>query len=842
VLLSAEPSSNPAHGARRAAHALALGGRAASLFLAVACCSLLLNGARSNSATADEPAVAAVFGGEIKPILTAKCGACHGADDPSGRVDFSRIGDQPSILRSRKLWRKAIAQLEAGTMPPQDEEPLTPDERNRLLAWLRPAAAAVDCANPANRDPGPALVRRLSLAEYNNTVRDLFGFEFNAADAVGMSDDAGAGNSFGNLAAALAMPPTLVDKYFAAADKVLDRLFCAELSSSIDGNIEERARIARETMFGVKSRAWSKPDAAVGPPEGVAPREAARQIARQFVRRAWRRSVESDEIEQLLKLYDLADRNGESYPRCVRLMLKGVLVSPNFLFRIEADGAPDGSQPVRRVDDHELAVRLSYFIWSSMPDDQLIELADQRLLTAPGPSNVAVKLSGKLIGVPNGNSPSSAERAFDGDSWTVYESNVSEGSWLGLDLGEPRVIKRVRYAGRPGDPRRMLNGKFQGSSTADFSADVVELASVDQPPENERYGALDVSAPQAVRYVRYLVPKEGWGNVAELEFWGLTPGTVLEQQVKRMLSDLKSRALTENFAANWLQIRNVALARPSTEFFPDYTPDVRKALYDETATFFDKLREEDRSLLEMLDADYTYLNEELAKFYKLPAVSGKEMRRVSLAPDSHRGGLLGMGSILSLTSHTSRTSPTLRGKWILDVLFGAPPPPPPAGVSVLKDEAEKGKEPQTFREKMSRHSADPACAACHTKMDPLGYALENYNAVGIWREADGARPLDTSGELPGGEKINGAGQLKELIHKRQDQFVTNLAEQMLVYALGRELDYYDDCPLDEIKGSLVRGEYRFSALVMAITASYPFQQRRAAEATGASAVISGSNP
>ena len=217
----------------------------------------------------------------------------------------------------------------------------------------------------------------------------------------------------------------------------------------------------------------------------------------------------------------------------------------------------------------------------------------------------------------------------------------------------------------------------------------------------------------------------------------LSDPKTLEAQVRRMLADPRARALTDQFGAQWLQIRKLSDARPSTEFFPTFTQELRKAMYDETATYFDKLREEDRSVLELLNSDYTYLNGPLAQHYKISGVDGPAMRRVSLKPADHRGGLLGMGSILALTSHTFRTSPTKRGKWILEVIFGTPPPPPPANAGVLKEDSDKKKAVKTFREQLARHAGQAACAACHKKMDPLGFALENFDAVGQWRDNSG---------------------------------------------------------------------------------------------------------
>ncbi len=652
------------------------------------------------------------FQADLQPILLARCIKCHGLEEKSGNVNFAAVADNDSAARQRRLWRKAVAQLEAGAMPPQDAPQLTADEKQRLLAWMKRTIDVVNCDDPANRDPGPTVIRRLSLSEYNRTIRDLLGFEFDAAATVGMRSDAGEGNSFGNLATALDMPPALLEKYFAAADQILDRFFGTELSSSVDGRIQEQARISREQMFRLKPGDWRKADYEVAPAAGVEPRDAARSLITPFVRRAYRGQAVPTDIERLLALFDRATVLKKSYGDSIRVMLKAVLVSPKFLYRVEQDrnltGEPGGVSPrtngddqdvrgltppgspkpvkIVPVTDHELAVRLSYFLWSSMPDDELLDLADRGRLTAPGP--------------------------------------------------------------------------------------------------------------------------------------------VLEQQVRRMLADPRARSLTDNFAVHWLQIHKLPVARPSTEFFPEFNANIRQAMFDETTLFFDTLRREDRSVLELLDADYTFVNEELAKYYGLPDVKGKELQRVALKPDDDRGGLLGMGSVLAVTSHTSRTSPTMRGKWILEVVFGTPPPPPPANVSQIKEEPNKKKDIQTFREKLAQHAQDAACAACHRKMDPLGFALDNYNAVGRWRDKLGDQPLDVTGELPTGEKLNGVADLKRILLARKEDFARNLTEQLLTYALGRELEDCDDCPVRQIATPLKTDDYRFSTLVMEIVKSYPFQYRR----------------
>jgi cytochrome c553 len=308
----------------------------------------------------------------------------------------------------------------------------------------------------------------------------------------------------------------------------------------------------------------------------------------------------------------------------------------------------------------------------------------------------------------------------------------------------------------------------------------------------------------------------------------LSDPAALVAQVRRMLVHPKARALTQNFAAQWLQLRKLEFARPSTEFFPSFNNRLKQAMREEATTFLDKLREEDRSVLDLLDCDYAYLNAELAKHYGIAGVEGKDFKRVALKPQDHRGGLLGMGAILALTSHTSRTSPTLRGKWILESIFGTPPPPPPPDAGTIKEQR-KGAEPKTFRELMAQHSTQPACAACHKRIDPLGFALENYDAVGAWRESQGGKPMDAAGVLPSGERFEGVAGLKQILQRSRGAFERNMIEQMMAYALGRDVQDYDECAIREIVAALEKNDHRFSTMVIGIVKSFPFQNRKNSE-------------
>lgn len=617
--------------------------------------------------TAEPPS----FERDIRPLWASHCVKCHGPEKAKGGINLAGIGDEKAALRQRKLLRKVLAQVQAKEMPPAKAPPLSEEQRTLLLRWLEPALRVVDCANPADRDPGPAIPRRLNRTEYERTIYDLIGVRVNARELVGLPDDA-TGQGFDTLANGLTLSLTQLEKYFAAADKILERLLgMPDGTPSKDNFHHDEARRAADAIL------FSRPG------EHQTGRDAARQVIARFARRAFRRPVAESEVDRLMRLYAAAERRGDRHENGVRLLLKAVLVSPHFLLRVERD-RPAAREPYP-VSDHELASRLSYFLWATMPDEELFFLADQRKLSDPA---------------------------------------------------------------------------------------------------------------------------------------------VLDQQIKRMLADRKARALTDYFGVQWLQLRKLHEARPSQEFFPSFTNGLRQAMYDEAVTFFDKLREEDKSILDLLDADYTYVNEELAKHYQLADVRGQQLRKVALRPEDHRGGLLGMGGILTMTSHTSRTSPTLRGKWVLDVIFGTPPPPPPPEAGALKEDQKKGEAPKTFRELMARHATQASCAGCHKKMDPLGYALDRFDAVGRWRENQNGQPLDTFGQLPTGEKFDGPGELKQIIRKRQEEFVRNATEQMLIYALGRELQDADECVIRDALAASRKENYRFSALVREIVQSYPFRYRR----------------
>ena len=413
----------------------------------------------------------------------------------------------------------------------------------------------------------------------------------------------------------------------------------------------------------------------------------AKKIIATLARSAYRRPVTDEDLQIPLARYrDGAAKGG--FESGLELAVRSILVSPNFLFRFE--GQPESAAPNTpyRITDLELASRLSFFLWSSIPDDELLKAAEKNTLHTPA---------------------------------------------------------------------------------------------------------------------------------------------VLDQQVKRMLADSRSEALVSDFAGQWLHIRNVSGFRPSPEVLFHFDDNLRQAFERETALFFDSIVRENRSVLDLLDADYTFLNERLARHYGIPGVYGERFRRVSLPADSVRRGLLGQGSILTDTSRSNRTSPVIRGKWILENIFGTPPPPPPPNVPELKEERDPAKI-LPMREQMAQHRANPVCASCHAQMDELGFALENFDAIGEWRNIDAAgSPIDASAKLPDGTVFNGPAELRKVLLNHSDDFLTTLTEKLLTYALGRGLESADAPAVRQIKREAARANYRFASLVQGIVTSTPFQMRTARE-------------
>lgn len=758
---------------------------------------------------ANAPATDAGFSKTVAPFVQKNCAMCHNDKLKTGGLSLTGYTDAGGVRNNRGVWERVEARLRAGEMPPKGIPRPKTEDINAVTSWIDSTFTAVD--RRAAPDPGHLTAHRLNRAEYNNTVRDLLAINFQPASDF-PADDSGYG--FDNIGDVLSVSPVLMDKYLAAAEKIArkaipldplpkptrsrfsperdltkrrsvledEHVFPAEgeyevrvsvggrrqamnLKVEMDGAVvhsaevpiaedksrsyEDRIRIpyGKHTIKATlvdreptaeelqvlakvdaeeaelvaklrekhpeqleshaKQRALENPPAYVdsievrGPfdplppplPEsyyrvftcGHAPGQhvpaCARKDLAHLARLAYRRPVSDQEVERLGKFVTVAQDQGLSFERGMRLAVEAMLVSPNFLFRVERDAGAE----VHPVSDIDLASRLSYFLWSSMPDDELLREAEQNRLHDPA----------------------------------------------------------VRSA-----------------------------------------------------------------------------------QVRRMLKDRKSEALVNNFAGQWLELRNLDSAHPDPEMFPEFDASLRDAMRTETYMFFDAIVREDRSILDFLNGDYTFVNDRLAKFYGIPGVKGNGFRRVSLT-GAQRSGVLTQASVLVITSYPTRTSPVLRGKWILENVLNAPPPPPPPGVGSL--DTKGGPLSGTMRQQMEKHRSNPMCASCHVRMDPLGFALENYDAVGRWRTHEGTLPIDAAGVLPDGKKFNGSAELKDLLAGQKGAFTACLTEKMLIYALGRGLERYDRPALKEIAARVESNGYRFSSLIDGIVTSLPFRMGRGDE-------------
>jgi hypothetical protein len=590
-----------------------------------------------------------VFDKDIQPLLKTYCIGCHGGERPRGRVGLDKYKDDQSLAKNHELGERLLKALRAGDMPPKTKPKPSTQEMELLTRWLEEKILKVDCS--LVQDPGRVTIRRLNRNEYNNTIRDLLGVHFQPADDF-PADDIGYG--FDNIGDVLSLPPILLEKYMTAAEKIVANAFKS-------ADTRQRIMIAQ--------------------PSEKNQTDAARKIIENFARRAYRRPVTADEVARLVRFVELATANGDSFERGIQLTLQAVLVSPNFLFRIEQDRAPTGTEGARPIGEFELASRLSYFLWTTMPDEELFKQAQNETLRKN-----------------------------------------------------------------------------------------------------------------------------------------------LEPQVRRMLRDPKSKALVENFAGQWLQLRALKTVAPDPGMFPTFNDALRAAMQKETELFFESIMREDRSILDFLTADYTFVNERLAKHYGITGVKGEQFQRVRLA-GNQRAGLLTQASILTVTSNPTRTSPVKRGKWIMENILGTPPPNPPANVPELS-EAKEVVESAPLRKRMEQHRADPNCAVCHQQMDTLGFSFENFNAIGAWRTNDGKFPIDPSGTLPNGQAFKGAKELTTLLKRDKDLFAHCLAEKLLTFALGRGLEYSDKCAVDQIVATVAKSDYRFASLAMAIVKSDPFEMRR----------------
>jgi mono/diheme cytochrome c family protein len=748
--------------------------------------------ARSSAArTVSKPPTVAAFTAATKELFDDTCSECHNPTDLSGGFDVNVYRSVETLATDRDRWESILAKLKSREMPPDDAVIQPSDEQiNTLVKLLEKEFERADAA--MKPDPGRVTARRLNRAEYTNTIRDLLAVDFRA-DRNFPTDDSGEG--FDNIGDVLTVSPVLMEKYLAAAGRIAERAIATgslpkpveveyslrfknlrridpsnveathrfdfdadyelkiglpgqrakdaapvTLGLWIDGRLvqtttvetrpsglvyfnpfsEERIRVpitegdhtlrlgfiddpfvktlAQDEIYKDSVNKWVGAVTVIGPfaTSGEKPSRkkilvcdpasdprCVDRILATLARRAYRRPVTGAEVAALKRFVDMARADGQSVEQGIGLAIQAMLVSPHFLFHIERDLYPNDPSRMHRVSDVELASRLSYFLWNSMPDDELLSLAERRRLSVP---------------------------------------------------------------------------------------------------------------------------------------------LVLDTQVKRMLADPRSAAMAENFAGQWLEIRNLDAIKPDPQKFPAWTPELRDAMKTETRMFFDTILRENRPVGEFIDARYTFLNELLAKHYGIDNVTGPEFRRVDLAT-GERGGVLTHGSVLAVSSYPTRTSVVIRGRYILQNILGTPPPPPPADVPALDEQAVG--TTASLRKQMEAHRTSAICASCHSRMDPLGFALENYDAIGKWRTMDGGFPVDSSGVLPGGKKFANSAEMRQILTERVPELTRTLTEKLLIYSLGRGLQRYDRPTVNGITKRVAASGYGFQTLVQEVVRSLPFQSRRA---------------
>ena len=625
-----------------------------------------------------------------QPVLEAACSDCHQGEGSEGDFDLQRLttsfNANGSILPLDRTASRTLARVLAQhEMPPADSSDLTAADRDGLVRWLesRPIQTG-ECNQIASDGTAPwfrgyVMSRRLTRAEYNNCIRDLTGLDYLRFQNDFPADGAG-GEGFDTHGATLFTSPILMETLLAAANRTIEEA----VPESREGVSKDRLKARGRILI-----------AEPGPTVDHA--VAARSVLHTFAERAWRRPAETEEVDRLVDLYRQRREAGLGFVAAVKMPLKAILLSPNFLF--VAEHAPDDlksaevragqsdTSGVRRISGPEMAQRLAMFLWATMPDAELRRLA-------------------------------ATEEIF-----------------------EPEVLR---------------------------------------------------------------------------------------QQVRRMLADRRSRGLAENFGLQWLGLTELtSLLAPDAATFPEFDPQLAEAMREEAVRLVLCVIQEDRPIGDLIDLPFTFVNPRLAEHYGIDVSVGDfaddDFARVPVDAASGRGGVLTLAGVLATTSYAHRTSPVLRGQWILDTVLGTPVEGPPAGVPPLTESDVASSA--SLRERMEQHRADPACAACHAKMDPLGFGLEAFDAIGRRRADDPEQPIDNSGTLPDGRRFVGAAELKALLLEREDEFAHHLSRKLMGYAMGRELDEFDDCTIDRATQALDRHDGRIGVLIEEIVLSFPFQNR-----------------
>ena len=767
-----------------------------------------------------------------REFLNTYCVTCHNETLATAGLTLDNIQVE-TVSEDLVVWEKVAKKLRTGAMPPPGMLRPTPDSYDSLATYLE---TELDRAALAEPNPGRPVLHRLNRVEYSNVVGDLLGIDTDAVDIKALLPPDETAQGFDNIGAALSVSPLLMERYLLAAGRI------ARIAVG-DSTIRPVFETYSLPKFLMQDQHRMSEDLPFGSRGGTA-------IRHYF-------PVEGDYVVQV------------RLQRMARESIRGLLDGPHEMeVRLDGErievftvggenpgafeyfGAGRAMEPAQeeyeRTADDDLRVRIhvtagTHAVGVTFPKKAALP---EGALMAPltiiefsqfkgGPPGVGeVIIGGPYDAEGLGDTPSRSkificrptstrdEEACAGKivsalAHRAYRRPVTEED-ISILLGfykENRSEGSFEDGIRGALERILLDPEFLFR----FETDPASMT----PDTAYRISDLELASRLSF-FLWSSIPDDELLTLAQQD--RLKEPDVLEQQVRRMLGDPRSQALMTNFPGQWLLLRNLPSYSPDPEVFPYFDDNLREALQRETELFFESLVRDDRPVSDLLGADYTFLNERLAAHYGIPNVYGSRFRRVTLE-DENRKGLLGHASILTATSYVNRTAPTLRGKWILDNILGAPPAAPPPDIPELKENA-SGAQVLTMRERMEEHRANPACASCHNQMDPLGFALENFDGIGKWRLNDGGSKIDPSGVLPDGESFESPAELRQVLLGKREQFVATVTERLLTYALGRELEYYDAPAVRNIMRDGARADYRWSSIILGIVKSVPFQMRR----------------
>lgn len=775
----------------------------------------------------------------LQPFLKKHCVSCHSGDNPKAGLSLAAVASAHDVLRKRKSWENLLEMVEAQAMPPEDRPQPTAAETQAFASAVRKIFTDYD--RTAAPDPGRVTMRRLNRVEYDHTIRDLFyGLDAHASEDFPADD---VGHGFDNIGDVLTMSPVLMERYLSAAEQISKKVMLVEAPKPTNKRIylKQRDPAGEQTFSGqfrVISTKESKDAAQTGPLLG------------QY------RILEHDEYLFHVECY--AER-ADKIPVKIAVIASGNLLespsSPEELAKL--NGSLQRYGKVRILGTFEVAAR----------DPKKPQTFETRVTSIPGLERVGVALlkadekepEAKLflkqlsLDGPVDTRPYAMRRLIDGVKADKPEERTREiltrfasrAYRRPATTGEiDRLVKIVAEVEAGGE-------KWEAGLQLAIEAVLASPKFLFRAELDDRPTALDtrpLDEFQLASRLSYFL----WSSMPDDELFAAARKNELsknlDSHVRRMLADPKIAALVDQFAMQWLQLGRLKSHTPDATTFPNFKEPIRQAMLKETQLFLGAIIREDRSIVDLIDSDFTYMNASLAKFYGVVDTMGNrqgtknwvkggqrifsdaEWPRVTLT-DGIRGGILTQAGILTVTSNTTRTSPVKRGKWVLEQILGEPPPPPPPNVPEL--EQQKDKLTGTLRQRMEQHRANPACAGCHAKMDQLGFAFENFDAVGAWRTSDEGSPIDPSGVLPSGASFRGPAELRKILLADKDKFARCLAEKMLTFALGRGLEYYDDRSIDRVVANLKKNDYKFSVLCAEIVRSDPFRLRRGIEdATG----------